>query len=980
VGSDGTILSGDEILLRAWTGGYVGHQGGTVAARDRDHFGGQHWAIKLAGGGEGPIESGSRVVLWDYVRGAPLVVDDPARPGGLYVAPTDDSSRLELIIESAPPRGGAPEVRPTVPPSDVTPGELLAGSEVFLTVPRTDRRLTTEGNGYMHAHWDHRGLWQRFVVEEVTPRVGSDGTILSGDEILLRAWTGGYVGHQGGTVAARDRDHFGGQHWAIKLAGGGEGPIESGSRVVLWDYVRGAPLVVDDPARPGGLYVAPTDDSSRLELIIESAPPRGGAPEVWPTVPPSDVTSGEAVFFTVPRTHRRLTVERDGHLHTHWDHRGAWQRFIVARTGSSSDDGTGTELSSGERVTLRTWMGSYVGYADGVLAVGERDPDMGQEWVITLADGSEGTIVSGRKVVLRESGGRPLAVDFPDAPGGVSVTSDYEPYMIEMVIESASAFDPTTRAPSTTAAPTSTTVAPTTAAPSTTPSPTTTTPAPTTQAPTTQATTTQATLAPTTPTTHAPTTSTPATTLAAMTSTPAPTTTTPAPTTSTLAPMTTPAPTMPAPTTTPEAGGLLSCQDLDASRIAEMLSVTTVQLPGALPGNCPGFGVEFSCRHGFYAATPHNGGEHALLYNDADRNAILVLFDNQEAVVQSKVIGLEKVRGLQFDPSGRHLVALMSSQTGVWPSPFVFVKIAVPSLEIVWTKPIESPLVGLEKWTPDNSDSIAVSEDRYVLHSAGNCRDGQWCESHQGDLIQVVDAATGERIDGEGKDWFASHSCKQMIGYNPNSSTFMLGAMGDAFPVGLKFVGFAGGRHYSGSEAHFTSWAHSSGRQGITQGAIKADPWSTDFASVWSHGPENSGYDKLYFSRVSKDVAFVQEPRQLFPGTNATEIGGNIVGLSPGRWLVAYTTSSSDLIKDYLKIFFDRWDVPSAVREAGGRLAIVDANGDVQGSPVDVSALGAPFPVETNHLVERKGGFGWVYMDGPGASTARIVRLRCDRP
>lgn len=51
---------------------------------------------------------------------------------------------------------------------------------------------------------------------------------------------------------------------------------------------------------------------------------------------------------------------------------------------------------------------------------------------------------------------------------------------------------------------------------------------------------------------------------------------------------------------------------------------------------------------------------------------------------------------------------------------------------------MESPLVGMEKWTPDNSDAIAVSEERYVLHSAGLCREGKWCAGHQGDLFQAL--------------------------------------------------------------------------------------------------------------------------------------------------------------------------------------------------------------------------------------------------
>jgi len=137
------------------------------------------------------------------------------------------------------------------------------------------------------------------------------------------------------------------------------------------------------------------------------------------------------------------------------------------------------------------------------------------------------------------------------------------------------------------------------------------------------------------------------------------------------------------------------------------------------------------------------------------------------------------------------------------------------------------------------------------------------------------------------------------------------------------------------------------------------------------------GLDKLYFATISKDVAFVQAPKQLFPGPSGTQIGGNVASLGAGKWLVAYTESSTDLVTDYLYIFFDDWKVPEAVRTSGGRLAIVDSSGNLLGEPVDTAALGAPFPVEVNHLVERPGGYGWIYMDGAGKDTVKIVQLKC---
>jgi len=93
--------------------------------------------------------------------------------------------------------------------------------------------------------------------------------------------------------------------------------------------------------------------------------------------------------------------------------------------------------------------------------------------------------------------------------------------------------------------------------------------------------------------------------------------------------------------------------------------------------------------------------------------------------------------------------------------------------------------------------------------------------------------------------------------------------------------------------------------------------------------------------------------------------------------LIAYTESASDLITDYLRLYFDDWKIPDDVRSGGARLAIVDSDGTVLGEPVDVAALGAPFPVEINHLVVRPGGLGWAYLDGPGGNEAKVVHFEC---
>ena len=417
-----------------------------------------------------------------------------------------------------------------------------------------------------------------------------------------------------------------------------------------------------------------------------------------------------------------------------------------------------------------------------------------------------------------------------------------------------------------------------------------------------------------------------------------------------------------------------SSQGLTADKIPDLISVSTVQLPEPMLNTNPGFGIRISNRHGFYAASPQSD-YHAILYNGKSGTAWLVLLDSEDNIHKSIVIGQEEVRGLEFQPDGQYLVALISGGTGVWPSPSFFVKLTVPDLNEVWRKPIKSHMVGLEKWTPDNSNTIAVSNDRYVLHSAGNCRDGKWCEGHQGDMTQVLDAATGDRLGSEGENWRASHSCKQMIAYNEVSNTFLLANAGDQYPKALQFNTFKEGTHKKNT-ASFASWGNGGGRQGITQGAIKAEASGGGFASVWSYAEGGQGNpDKLYFATFDETGSFIQQPKQVFSG-GGTQIGGNLIPLEDGRWLIAYTESPEDLITDYLLIYFDNWNIPDDIRTGGSRMAIVDSQGNVQGEPVDISVLGAYFPVEINHLMKRPDGISWMAMDGKGASQAFISTLR----
>lgn len=84
--------------------------------------------------------------------------------------------------------------------------------------------------------------------------------------------------------------------------------------------------------------------------------------------------------------------------------------------------------------------------------------------------------------------------------------------------------------------------------------------------------------------------------------------------------------------------------------------VKEVTLPSALPSSgCGSFGIHISCWHTFYAASPETD-LHAILYNDADKKAIVVLLDAQSEIVTTKDRGLVGLRsGIQLPACHPHL-------------------------------------------------------------------------------------------------------------------------------------------------------------------------------------------------------------------------------------------------------------------------------------------------------------------------------------
>jgi len=210
-----------------------------------------------------------------------------------------------------------------------------------------------------------------------------------------------------------------------------------------------------------------------------------------------------------------------------------------------------------------------------------------------------------------------------------------------------------------------------------------------------------------------------------------------------------------------------------------------------------------------------------------------------------------------------------------------------------------------------------------------------------------------------------------MAAYSAVSDTFLLATAGDAYPDKLVFSTLKDDA--LSQTASFQSWGDGAGSQGVSGGAIKADLLG-GFGAVWTYGEKGGLSDKLYFATFSANGSFLTGPRRLFDDSGS-EIGGNLVPLADGNWLVAYTKSDSDVISDYLRTLWDDWHLPEELRLEGGRLAVVSGDGLVLKDGIKLSPE-ASIPIEINHMVARPDGFSWASVDASG-QTLRIAHLKC---
>jgi len=143
--------------------------------------------------------------------------------------------------------------------------EIHSGDVIILKVARTSNTLTAEKDGDVHTKWDHKGEWQRFVIEKET----GSGAIEDGDKVFLTAWTGNRITVQQETVHAK-WDHRGSWQMLTLSRKAGLGFVTNGDSILLRGHL-GKNLETDSS---GTVQARSQEASSWQELIVEATEPR----------------------------------------------------------------------------------------------------------------------------------------------------------------------------------------------------------------------------------------------------------------------------------------------------------------------------------------------------------------------------------------------------------------------------------------------------------------------------------------------------------------------------------------------------------------------------------------------------------------------------------------------------------------------------------------------------------------------------------
>jgi len=274
---------------------------------------------------------------------------------------------------------------------------IRAGDTVYL-VSHIGRPMTVQEDGRVHAEWGHRGVWERLVVE-LADGGGVDQTIRSNASVFLRAWTGKRVTVEGTAVHAHENHTGASQRFVIEREAG-SGDVLDGDAVFLRSWT-GKHLDVNGPFPVGGVQARWDDHGSWQRLIIERAATPAATSE---TAMPELLHAGSHVQLKSWKGD--YLHKLDGEGVTTWG-AGVGNEWTVEVVDANviklkswkgdylhKPDGEGVttwgagvgsewtvEVVNGSVIKLKSWKGDYLHKPDGE-GVTTWGAGMGNEWTV----------------------------------------------------------------------------------------------------------------------------------------------------------------------------------------------------------------------------------------------------------------------------------------------------------------------------------------------------------------------------------------------------------------------------------------------------------------------------------------------------------------------------------------------------------------------------------------------------------------------
>mmetsp|Transcript_91755 Transcript_91755/g.237767 ORF Transcript_91755/g.237767 Transcript_91755/m.237767 type:complete len:234 (+) Transcript_91755:86-787(+) len=138
-----------------------------------------------------------------------------------------DTAVLESVLVQM--RASASRVEVASEDSDVdptSPSAIQSGDSIYLR-SHIGRFIAVMADGSVRADWNHRGEWEKLLVERAD---GAPGALLPGTAVFLTGWNSKRITVQGTAVHTKS-DHQGERQKLTIERNGGEGPILEGDEV-----------------------------------------------------------------------------------------------------------------------------------------------------------------------------------------------------------------------------------------------------------------------------------------------------------------------------------------------------------------------------------------------------------------------------------------------------------------------------------------------------------------------------------------------------------------------------------------------------------------------------------------------------------------------------------------------------------------------------------------------------------------------------